>query len=119
MKLVYIAGPFRAPTPWQVEQNVRRAESLALSPTMAPSPSLKRFSKVRGSLNVDSAIQTLLTVIEGVGTMPTMTRTLTGKRERLHTGYIRLYVGHADQFARADGSVLEHRAVVMRSLGPR
>jgi hypothetical protein len=30
MKVAYIIGPFRAPTPWQVEQNVRRAEALAL-----------------------------------------------------------------------------------------
>ena len=26
MKLVYIAGPFRAPTPWGIEENVRHAE---------------------------------------------------------------------------------------------
>lgn len=30
MKVVYIIGPFRAPTHWEVEQNVRRAEALAL-----------------------------------------------------------------------------------------
>jgi hypothetical protein len=30
VKLVYIAGPFRATTPWAVEQNIRRAEELAL-----------------------------------------------------------------------------------------
>jgi hypothetical protein len=30
LKLVYIAGPFRAATPWLVEENVRRAERLAL-----------------------------------------------------------------------------------------
>jgi nucleoside 2-deoxyribosyltransferase len=29
--LIYIAGPFRAPTPWEIEQNVRRAEEYALS----------------------------------------------------------------------------------------
>lgn len=29
MKVVYIAGPFRGPTPWAVEQNIRRAEELA------------------------------------------------------------------------------------------
>ena len=29
MKLIYIAGPFRAATPWLVEQNIRRAEELA------------------------------------------------------------------------------------------
>ena len=30
MKVVYIAGPFRGPTPWDVECNIRRAEALAL-----------------------------------------------------------------------------------------
>lgn len=30
MKIVYVAGPFRGPTPWDVEQNIRRAEALAL-----------------------------------------------------------------------------------------
>lgn len=30
MKLVYIAGPFRAPSAWEIEQNIRRAEELAL-----------------------------------------------------------------------------------------
>lgn len=29
MKLVYVAGPYRAPTPWAVEQNIRRAEEWA------------------------------------------------------------------------------------------
>lgn len=28
--VVYVAGPFRAETSWQVEQNIRRAEALAL-----------------------------------------------------------------------------------------
>jgi hypothetical protein len=31
MKVVYIAGPFRASTPWGVECNVRNAEVLALA----------------------------------------------------------------------------------------
>lgn len=31
MKTVYVAGAFRAPTPWEVEQNVRKAENLALA----------------------------------------------------------------------------------------
>jgi hypothetical protein len=31
MKVAYIAGPFRAETPWLVEQNIRRAESVALA----------------------------------------------------------------------------------------
>ena len=30
MKLVYIAGPFRADTAWQIECNVRKAEELSL-----------------------------------------------------------------------------------------
>jgi hypothetical protein len=30
MKLVYLAGPYRAPTPWELVQNIRRAEALAL-----------------------------------------------------------------------------------------
>ena len=30
MKVVYIAGPFRAPNSWEIEQNIRRAENLAL-----------------------------------------------------------------------------------------
>ncbi len=30
MKLVFVAGPYRAASEWEVEQNVRRAEALAL-----------------------------------------------------------------------------------------
>ena len=30
MKVVYIAGPFRGATTWEIEQNIRRAEALAL-----------------------------------------------------------------------------------------
>lgn len=30
MTVVYVAGPFRGPTAWDVEQNIRRAEALAL-----------------------------------------------------------------------------------------
>lgn len=30
MKVVYIAGPFRGKNHWEVEQNIRRAEALAL-----------------------------------------------------------------------------------------
>ena len=29
-KLIYVAGPFRAPNSWEMEQNIRRAEALAL-----------------------------------------------------------------------------------------
>ena len=36
MKLVYVAGPFRAPTPWGVEQNVRRAEEWGLRVAKVP-----------------------------------------------------------------------------------
>ena len=31
MKLVYIAGPFRAPTAWEIERNVREAEDLGFA----------------------------------------------------------------------------------------
>lgn len=30
MKLVYVAGPYRANNAWDIEQNIRRAETLAL-----------------------------------------------------------------------------------------
>jgi indole-3-glycerol phosphate synthase len=30
MKLVYVAGPFRAASAWGIEENIRRAERLAL-----------------------------------------------------------------------------------------
>lgn len=30
MKVVYVAGPFRAPNSWELERNIRRAEELAL-----------------------------------------------------------------------------------------
>lgn len=35
MKLVYVAGAFRAQTPWQVEFNVRKAEGVALQVAVA------------------------------------------------------------------------------------
>lgn len=31
MKLVYIAGPYRAKNAWEIEQNIRRAEALSLA----------------------------------------------------------------------------------------
>ena len=30
MKLIYVAGPFRGETPWDVEQNIRNAEEIGL-----------------------------------------------------------------------------------------
>lgn len=30
MKVVYVAGPFRGPNSWEIEENIRRAERLAL-----------------------------------------------------------------------------------------
>lgn len=30
MKLIYVAGPFRASCAWEIEENIRRAERLAL-----------------------------------------------------------------------------------------
>lgn len=31
MKVIYIAGPFRGKNHWEIEQNIRRAEALALA----------------------------------------------------------------------------------------
>ena len=31
MKLIYLAGPYRAPTEWELVQNIRRAEALAIA----------------------------------------------------------------------------------------
>jgi hypothetical protein len=30
VRVVYIAGPFRGPNAWEIEQNIRRAETLSL-----------------------------------------------------------------------------------------
>ncbi len=30
MKLLYVAGPYRAKSEWQLEQNIRNAEAVAL-----------------------------------------------------------------------------------------
>lgn len=30
MKVVYVAGPFRGPDSWEIENNIRRAEALSL-----------------------------------------------------------------------------------------
>ncbi len=30
MKVIYVAGPFRGPNAWAIEQNIRRAEEIAL-----------------------------------------------------------------------------------------
>jgi len=30
MRVVYIAGPYRAPNAWEIEENIRRAERIAL-----------------------------------------------------------------------------------------
>ena len=31
VKVVYVAGPFRGPNAWEIEQNIRRAEELGLA----------------------------------------------------------------------------------------
>jgi nucleoside 2-deoxyribosyltransferase len=35
VKLVYVAGPYRAPTQWECEQNIRRAEAMAYEVALA------------------------------------------------------------------------------------
>ncbi len=50
MKVIYVAGPFRAATPWLVEQNIRVAEELALEvwkmghPAICPHTNARFFS---------------------------------------------------------------------------
>lgn len=34
--VVYVAGPFRAPNAWEIEQNIRRAEELSLAVWKTP-----------------------------------------------------------------------------------
>ena len=52
MKVVFIAGPFRAATPWQVEENVRAAERVALdiwrlgAAALCPHTNTRFFDKV-------------------------------------------------------------------------
>jgi len=47
MKLIYIAGPFRGATPWDVEQNVRAAETLALDTWRAGAAALCPHTNTR------------------------------------------------------------------------
>lgn len=55
MKIAYIAGPFRGPTPWDVECNIRRAEALALRVArcgvfpMCPHTNTRFFDKASGT----------------------------------------------------------------------
>lgn len=54
MKLIYVAGPFRGATPWDVEQNVRRAEERALdvwkagAAALCPHTNTRFFDKAAG-----------------------------------------------------------------------
>ena len=54
LKVVYIAGPFRARTPWLVEQNVRVAEQVALGVwrngmvALCPHTNTRQFDGVEG-----------------------------------------------------------------------
>lgn len=51
MKVIYIAGKFRGDTPWDVEQNIRKAETFALDVAglggvpMCPHPMTRYFDK--------------------------------------------------------------------------
>ena len=47
MKVVYIAGPFRGPNAWEIEQNIRRAESLALEVWRAGAAALCPYTNTR------------------------------------------------------------------------
>ena len=47
MKLIYIAGPFRGRTPWDVEENIRRAERVALAVWQAGAAALCPHTNTR------------------------------------------------------------------------
>lgn len=47
MKVIYIAGPYRADTPWRVEKNVREAEEVALQVWLAGAIALCPHSMTR------------------------------------------------------------------------
>ncbi len=49
--LVYVAGPFRARSPWEVERNVRAAETATLAlASMGAVPVCATSIRLRGSL---------------------------------------------------------------------
>lgn len=47
MRIVYIAGPFRAETAWKVEENVRAAERVALRVWQSGAPALCPHTNTR------------------------------------------------------------------------
>lgn len=95
MRVIYIAGPFRAPTPWQVEQNVRRAEEAALevwklgAAVLCPHTNTRYFSgEAADSLWLDGTME-LLRRCDAVMVLPGYDRSAGTKAEvveaeRLH-----------------------------------
>ncbi len=47
MKVVYVAGPFRGPNHWEIAQNIRRAEALALQVWLAGAAALCPHANTR------------------------------------------------------------------------
>lgn len=66
MKVVYIAGPFRADSAWQIENNVRRAEELSYHVWAAGAAAFCPHTNTRyfhGSLPDDAFIQGTLAML--------------------------------------------------------
>ena len=66
MKIIYIAGPFRAPTSWEIEQNVRKAEEIAFKVIQEGAMPLCPHANTRffhGSAESDFFIQGYLEIL--------------------------------------------------------
>lgn len=92
MKCVYIAGPFRGDNAWEVENNIRRAESLALAvwrlgaAAICPHANTRFFSGVCADrLWLDGDIE-MLRRCDGVITTPDWQRSA-GAREEVAFAY--------------------------------
>lgn len=88
MKVIYIAGPFRGPNAWEVEQNIRRAETLALEVAKAGFAPLCPHSNTRffnGTISDQfwlDATLALLSKCDGMILTPDWERSSGAKAER-------------------------------------
>lgn len=82
MKVVYVAGPFRGPTAWDIQQNVRRAEQCALEVAklgampICPHKNTENFhGLLTDSFWLDGTLE-LMRRCDGVYAMPSWKRSL-------------------------------------------
>jgi hypothetical protein len=80
MKIIYVAGPFRGPTPWDIAENIRAAERIGLMVAMAdampliPHANTAHFDRQRdGQFWLDGTME-LLRRCDGVVFLPTWRR---------------------------------------------